>query len=236
MFPEIDINRIIVMVIPLLFAVSFHEAAHGLAALKMGDDTAARAGRVSLNPIRHLDPFGSVVLPLMLGLFGAPFVFGYARPVPVNFARLKDWKKGTLWVSSAGVLTNLALLAISGICFRFLLAAMQVLTPTGTITTYLMTDLMLICAYSVVINGLLAIFNLIPIPPLDGSKILLVFLPPHMRKRFASLDRFGIILVILLLVFKKDWLFAFIWFVMEPLIRAALGTSGLIFFITAITQ
>jgi Zn-dependent protease len=229
MLPEIDINRIVVMVVPLLFAVSAHEAAHGFAALKMGDDTAARAGRVTINPIRHLDPIGSFLLPLMLGVFGAPFVFGYARPVPVNFARLKNWKKGTLWVSAAGVMANLALLIISGIFFRITLFAAQALMPMGPTAMFLMTDLLLICAYSVIINGLLAIFNLIPIPPLDGSKILLVFLPPHMRKRFASLDRFGIILVLILLMVKADWLFTFIWYLITPLIYIALGSTGLAF-------
>ena len=229
MLPEIDINRIIVMVIPLLFAVSAHEAAHGLAALKMGDDTAARAGRVSLNPIRHLDPFGSFILPLMLGVFGAPFVFGYARPVPVNFARLTNWKKGTLWVSAAGILANFVLLTFSGICFRILLYVVQMLLPLGPATMFLMTDLLLILGYSVLINALLAVFNLLPVPPLDGSKILLVFLPPRMRKRFASLERFGIILVLLLLMIKADWLFTAIWYVITPLVYLALGNTGLAF-------
>jgi Zn-dependent protease len=229
MLPEININRIIVMVVPLLFAVSVHEAAHGFAALKMGDDTAARAGRVSLNPLRHLDPFGSFILPLLLGLFGAPFVFGYAKPVPVNFARLRDWKKGTLWVSLAGVLANLILLTISGILFRVTLFAAQAMMPMGSAAMFLTTDLLMILFYSVIINGLLAIFNLIPVPPLDGSKILLVFLPPRMRKRFASLERFGIILVLLLLMIKADWLFTFIWYVITPVIYLALGNSGLAF-------
>ena len=229
MLPEININRIIVMVVPLLFAVSVHEAAHGLAALKMGDDTAARAGRVSLNPIRHLDPFGSFILPLMLGLFGAPFVFGYARPVPVNFARLTNWKKGTLWVASAGILANLVFLGISGVCFRLVLTVAQMLPAMGPTAAFLVTDLLLILGYSVLINALLAVFNLMPVPPLDGSKILLVFLPPGMRKRFASLERFGIILVLLLLMIKADWLFTFIWYVITPLVHLALGNTGLAF-------
>ncbi len=229
MLPDININRIIVMVVPLLFAVSFHEAAHGYAALKMGDDTAARAGRVSLNPIRHLDPFGSFILPLLLAVFGAPFVFGYARPVPVNFARLTNWKKGTLWVASAGILANLVFLAISGICFRLLFAAAQASMPMDSIALFLITDLLLILGYSVLINALLAVFNLLPVPPLDGSRILFVFLPLRLQKRFASLERFGIILVLLLLMVKADWLFTLIWFVITPLVYLALGNRGLAF-------
>src|SRR6056297_1602918 len=120
MFSSIDINRIIVMVLPLFFAVSIHEAAHGLAAYKMGDDTAARAGRITLNPVRHVDVFGSILLPLLLVFSGAPFIIGYAKPVPVNFARLTNWRKGTIWVSVAGILANLACLAVSGILFRLL--------------------------------------------------------------------------------------------------------------------
>jgi Zn-dependent protease len=229
MLPDFDINRIFVMVTPLLFAVSLHEAAHGYAALKMGDDTAARAGRVTLNPIRHMDPVGSFILPLLLAVFNAPFVFGYARPVPVNFARLTNWKKGTLWVASAGILANLAFLAVSGACFRLSLAAAQALMPMGPTALFLMTDLLLILGYCVLINALLAVFNLLPIPPLDGSKILLVFLPPRMQKRFASLERFGIMLLLLLLMIKADWLFDFIWMVITPLIHLALGTGGLNF-------
>ncbi len=233
MLPDIDLNRIIVMVVPLLFAVSVHEAAHGFAALKMGDDTAARAGRVTLNPIRHLDPFGSFVLPLMLAVFGAPFVIGYARPVPVNFARLTDWKKGTLWVSSAGVLSNLILLVVSGICFRLLLVAAQALMPMGPVLAFIMTDILLIFGFSVILNAVLGVFNLLPVPPLDGSKILMVFLPPNLRKRFASLERLGIILVILLLFIKADWIFKFIWMVIAPIVDLALGGRGLAFIVAA---
>ncbi|MEW6076528.1 MAG: site-2 protease family protein [Thermodesulfobacteriota bacterium] len=229
MLPEFDINRIVVMVTPLLFAVSLHEAAHGYAALKMGDDTAARAGRITLNPIRHVDPVGSVVLPLLLAVFNAPFVFGYARPVPVNPALFRNWKKGTLWVSSAGVLANLVFMMMAGVCFRILLIAAQAALPMSPLALFLVTDLLLMLGYFVLINAVLAVFNLIPIPPLDGSNILLVFLPPAMRKRFASMGRFGIILLLFLLTIKADWFFNAIWFVIMPLVHLALGSGGLNF-------
>ena len=151
-------------------------------------------------------------------------MFGFAKPVPVNAAKLTNWEKGTLLVSSAGVLANLAVMAVSGILYRILLIAEHALMPMGPMAEFLITDLLQILAYSVLINALLAVFNLIPIPPLDGSNILLVFLPPKLRKRFASMGRFGIILVILLLMIKADWFFSLIWLVITPLVRLALGT------------
>ncbi|MFP4444760.1 MAG: site-2 protease family protein [Desulfosudaceae bacterium] len=229
MLEQIDINRIVVMLLPLLFAVSLHETAHGFAALKMGDDTAARAGRLTLNPIRHLDPIGSVVLPLLLAVSGAPFIIGYAKPVPVNFARLTDWKKGTIWVSVAGVLANLGCLAVSGILFRLLYQLVGDYEFTSSLAYFITRDLLLILGFSVLINAILAVFNMIPIPPLDGSKIVLVFLPPRLRKQFASIERVGIILILLLLIVKADWLFTIIWFLIMPLLYLALGEQGLAF-------
>ncbi|MDY6905233.1 MAG: site-2 protease family protein [Thermodesulfobacteriota bacterium] len=223
----IDITKIIIMVLPLLFAVSVHEAAHGFAAFRMGDDTAARAGRITLNPIRHIDPFGSVVLPLLLAISGAPFIIGYAKPVPVNFGRLTDWKKGTIVVSAAGICANLILLAISGLLFQVVSTANH-LAP-AIFPAWLATPLLLLLGYSVIINAILAVFNMIPIPPLDGSKIVLVFLPPQFRKLFASIERFGIILVIFLLILKADLLFNIILFLIAPLISIALGSDGIHF-------
>ncbi len=233
MLENFDLNRVIVMLLPLIFAVSLHEVAHGLAALKMGDDTAARAGRLTLNPIRHLDPVGSVLLPLLLALSGAPFIIGYAKPVPVNFARLTNWKKGTIWVSLAGVLANLACLAVSAVAFRLLFSLTRDWTTTSQVTRLIVTDLQLILGFSVLINAILAVFNMIPIPPLDGSKVLLVFLPPGIRKRFASLERLGIILILALLLLKADWFFAIIWFFIMPLLMVALGSDGLMFIANA---
>ncbi|MDY6823111.1 MAG: site-2 protease family protein [Thermodesulfobacteriota bacterium] len=224
----IDINKIIVMVAPLLLAVSAHEAAHGLAAYRMGDDTAARAGRITLNPIRHLDPFGSVLLPLLLAISGAPFIIGYAKPVPVNFARLTNWKKGTVVVSAAGICANLCLLAISGIAFRILFAMGRNITA-DSLWAFPLVELLLLLGYSVIINAILAVFNMIPIPPLDGSKIIGVFLPPQFRKLFAYIERFGIILVIFLLILKADLLFKIIMFFIAPLIGIALGGGGIDF-------
>lgn len=103
MFSNINLNQIVVMIVPLLFAVTIHEVAHGYIALRMGDHTAQKAGRLTLNPIKHLDFFGSLLLPLMLKLTGSPVIFGYAKPVPVNFSNLRDVRKSTIYVASAGV-------------------------------------------------------------------------------------------------------------------------------------
>ena len=113
MFGNFDLNQIVVMIVPLLFAITIHEVAHGYVAYKMGDHTAKLAGRLTLNPIRHLDPVGSLILPLILKLTGSPVIFGYAKPVPVNFSNFRNYRKSTIYVASAGVLANLALAVIS---------------------------------------------------------------------------------------------------------------------------
>jgi Zn-dependent protease len=132
-------------------------------------------------------------------------------------------------VASAGVLANLVFMMLAGICFRALFAAAQAALPMGPVTLFLVKDLLLMIGYFVLINAVLAVFNLIPIPPLDGSRIVMVFLPPAMRKRFASLERFGIILLLFLLMIKADWLFHSMWRVITPLVHLALGSGGLNF-------
>jgi Zn-dependent protease len=236
MSDSIDFIRIIVMVLPLIFAVSVHEAAHGWAAFKMGDDTAARAGRITLNPIRHLDPFGSVILPLLLAVSGAPVILGYARPVPVNFARLSDPRRGTIWVSLAGVLANFACLAASGLIFRLLFLLGQTHVAADSPVAPILTNLLLFFGFSVLINAILAVFNLIPIPPLDGSRLVSVFLPPGIQKRLASFERFGIILLLVLLVVKSEIVFTIILFFIAPLITLALGQDGVAFFMALAGQ
>jgi Zn-dependent protease len=186
------------VMLPLLVAVVAHEVAHGYVAFRLGDPTAKAAGRLSLNPIRHLDPFGSLILPLILKFSGAPFLFGYAKPVPVNFANLRNRRTGTLWVASAGVITNFFLAAVSGLAFQglVLLGSMGPAAHPGPALLLLLKLL----AYSVMINLVLAVFNLIPIPPLDGGRILAALLPPGLQEKFHRVEPFGILLLILLLV------------------------------------
>ena len=219
MFGNIDLNQIVVMIVPLLFSVTIHEVAHGYIALRMGDHTAQKAGRLTLNPIKHLDFVGSLILPLILKLTGSPIIFGYAKPVPVNFSNLRNVRKSTIYVASAGVLANFILAFLSGIFFR-ILTNYKMLWQTSIISPFIM-DLYSMLFYSVVINLVLAIFNLIPIPPLDGSKILAMCLPTSLRIQFARLERFGMIIIIFLLL--TNLLDKLLSFFLTPMFNILLG-------------
>ncbi len=192
--PDI-IVRFLTMIIPLLFAVTLHEVAHGYAAFRFGDYTAKKAGRLSLNPVRHLDPFGSVLLPALLVFTGSPILFGYAKPVPVNFHNLRNPQLGTFVVSIAGVTVNLLCAVISGIAYQ---AVMFVSNPAGTGPVLAIIAQLLL--YFTLINVILAVFNLIPIPPLDGSKVLSVLLPPEARRSYEKIGPYGIIVLVVLLM------------------------------------
>lgn len=219
MFGNTNLNQIVVMIVPLLFSVTIHEVAHGYIALRMGDHTAQKAGRLTLNPTKHLDFFGSLLLPLMLKLTGSPIIFGYAKPVPVNFSNLRDVRKSTIYVASAGVLANFILAFLSGILFR-ILTNYKLLWQTSIFSPFIM-DLYSMLFYSVAINLVLAIFNLIPIPPLDGSKILAMCLPASLRIQFARLERFGMIIIIFLLL--TNLLDKLLSFFLTPMFNVLLG-------------
>ena len=197
MHQDIDIYKIILMLVPLIFSVTAHEVAHGYAAYRMGDSTAKLAGRLTLNPLKHLDFVGSFLLPVMLVFMNSPFIFGYAKPVPVNFAALRNYRKGTIIVSAAGVVTNLAIAVVSGILFQFLVQYEKSLLDPRIIAA--IGDVNYMLKYSVIINSLLVVFNLIPIPPLDGSRILSMFLPAPMRIQYARIERYGMIIIIVFL-------------------------------------
>lgn len=168
----------LLLIIPLLYSIILHELAHGWVADKMGDGTARWMGRLSLNPRKHLDPLGT----LMLFLFG----FGWAKPVPVNFSNLRDYRKGMVLVSSAGIVANLLLALVAQLLLRVLNPA-----PFGAIFTFLI--------YMTQINIMLAAFNLIPIPPLDGSKILMGFSSSRVQYSLARLEPYGFFIIIGLL-------------------------------------
>jgi Zn-dependent protease len=173
-----DPFEFILIAIPLLYSIIFHELAHGWAAYLMGDPTAKSLGRLSLNPLKHLDLMGT----LMLFAFG----FGWAKPVPVNFNLLRDRHKGMIWVSAAGVLTNMFLAFIALFLNRLLS-----FSPSSVPAELLY--------YMAQINLILAAFNLIPLPPLDGSKILMGFASPSIQNVFFRLERFGVLIIIALL-------------------------------------
>lgn len=170
----------ILIAIPLMYAIIFHELAHGYVAYRLGDPTAKNLGRLSLNPLKHLDPLGT----LMLFLVG----FGWAKPVPVNFSYIRDYRKGMILVSSAGIITNMILAFLA----LFLYSLLNL--PQSSM-------LALVLYFFAKINIILAAFNLIPIPPLDGSKILLGFSPASVQAILLRLERFGFLIVIALLYF-----------------------------------
>ena len=157
MFGNSSLNQLAVMIVPLLFSVAIHEVAHGYVALQRGDNTAKLAGRLTLNPIKHLDIFGSLLLPLILKFTGSPIIFGYAKPVPVNFSNLKDARKSTILVASAGVFANFILALLSGILFQIL--ARYEPAWQRTIFNPLILDLYSMLYYSVIINLILGIFS-----------------------------------------------------------------------------
>jgi len=219
MFSDIDWIRLVYIVAPLLFAVTVHEVAHGAVAYRLGDPTAKMAGRLTLNPIRHLDLVGSFLIPFALFLSGSPFLFGYAKPVPVNFARLPRLQRDMIWVSSAGVLANLILAIASAAVFRLLILSQSLWIDT--IADPILTILVNMAAFSVVINCVLAIFNLIPIPPLDGARIVFALLPARLKRPYARVERYGMILIFLLLITHS--LSRFTSFFIFPLVELLIG-------------
>ena len=207
--------QFILMILPLIVAVVLHELAHGYVADRMGDPTARLAGRLTLNPIKHLDVFGSFLLPVALKLSGSPIIFGYAKPVPVNFTNLREVRKGTIWVASAGVLTNLILAVISAVLFQLISTAEASWAQTQlALPAVLFLQLL---TYSVIINCVLALFNLIPIPPLDGSRIVAMLLPATLIGPYARLERFGMIIIFVLLITGP--LGRLMSFLLEPILQ-----------------
>ncbi len=218
-------TEIAVFAICAILAITFHEAAHGFVALHFGDTTAKDAGRVTLNPIKHIDLFGTIILPLLL-FVSAGFIFGYAKPVPVNFSALKNPRWDMIWVAAAGPAMNL-LLAIAS---TILLTGIGVLDGENAA---LVGNALLL---SIELNLILAIFNMLPLPPLDGSKVIAAFLPEPLMRPYLRFGRYGMT-VLLLLVFVVPLLAAragirfdlFGWLVIGPadtLMRALLSLIG----------
>lgn len=201
MSPDSMIYGAAIWVIPLVIAIVFHEVAHGLMARALGDPTAAERKRLSLNPVRHVDPIGTVVLPLILALTKMP-VFGWAKPVPVNYARLRDPRRDMMLVALAGPGMNLLLALIGAVLLGGLFAAANDGEAMGAGATFAAHNLLNFVA----VNVFLALFNLLPIPPFDGGHVVQGMLPPAAAARWASFGRFGFpLLFILLLVVPSIW-------------------------------
>ena len=189
-----DINALIqtiaVAALPVIFAITLHEAAHGYAARHFGDPTAWLQGRISLNPLRHIDPVGTILIPVAILLFsGGDFLFGYAKPVPVNFGRLRHPKKDMLWVAVAGPGANLLMACLWALMFKL----------SWFLPQFFSTPLARMAEIGIIINCVLMVLNLLPLPPLDGGRIAVSLLPHRLAFKFAQLERWGFPILLVLL-------------------------------------
>ena len=190
MFSNISLYDISVWVLPLIIAITFHEAAHAFVAHRLGDNTAYDLGRVSFNPFKHIDPFGTVLLPGILLLSHAPFLFGYAKPVPVNFRNLHNPRLGMVWVALAGPATNIALAFVAALAFHALPLA------PADYAKWIADNL----KNALIINVLLAVFNMLPIPPLDGGRVAVGLLPNVLAYPLSRLEPYGMLILIGVLI------------------------------------
>ncbi|WP_435189811.1 site-2 protease family protein [Pseudothioglobus sp. nBUS_23] len=178
-----DFQTLLIYIIPLLFAITLHEAAHGWIASKLGDHTARMMGRVTLDPTKHIDPIGTIAIPLVLLISSSGFIFGWAKPVPINFNALRNGKNGMIWVALAGPVANI----VMAVCWLFVMIIainmnIAVLIEMGRI--------------GILVNCVLAVFNLLPIPPLDGSRVISALLPNRLAYQYNQLEQYGLYILL----------------------------------------
>ena len=206
------IQKIAIYALPVIFAITVHEAAHGFAARYFGDMTAEREGRITLNPLKHIDPIGTILLPALTLLVGG-ILFGWAKPVPVNFSHLRHPKRDMLWVAAAGPASNFVMAL-----FWALIIKLSILYPTAY-----SEPIALMGQAGVMINVVLMVLNLLPLPPLDGGRIAVSLLPNHLAYKYAQIERYGFMILIVLLatgILNR---------IMEPFIDAVIQIIQFIF-------
>ena len=178
-----DFQTLLIYIIPLLFAITLHEAAHGWVASKLGDHTARMMGRVTLDPTKHIDPIGTIAIPLVLLLSSSGFIFGWAKPVPINFNALRNGKNGMIWVALAGPGANI----VMAVCWLFVMIIAINMNIAGLIE---------MGRIGILVNCGLAVFNLLPIPPLDGSRVISALLPNRLAYQYNQLEQYGLYILL----------------------------------------
>lgn len=211
---NVNLGQMFIMILPLMVGVILHEVAHGWVAEKLGDPTARLMGRISLNPLVHIDLFGTVILPLLLFLVNSPFLFGWAKPVPVRMELLRGGRTGMAKVAASGPLTNLMLAAIGSCIYHGLLWMLgQGVLPPHPAVLWFAKPLIMMAGAAVTINLALMLINLVPVPPLDGGRILIGIAPEPAAIWIAKIERYGMFIILILIVTD-------VWsLVLDPILR-----------------
>lgn len=217
------IRQIAVTAIPILIAIILHEVAHGFIANKLGDPTAKMLGRLTLNPIAHIDLFGTILMPLLLFIFtNGQFVFGYAKPVPINPYNFKNPKRDMAISAAGGPITNIVLAILSVLLIKYAVIPASAFIPDSETAAKILKPVVMMLTASVSINVILASFNLIPIPPLDGGRVLMGFLPHKQAEALGKIEPFGMIIVLILVTTGMAG------YIIMPLIRLFLGLIDMV--------